>query len=120
MNAKTNAKNTANAKTTAKTIVTALLAAALAAGAAPVPALADECGTWDFEPIEHSDYALMPYDQAIEVAVAALPINGWDDVASINWSFFYNGVYNVEVHATSGRWWIVWVDSRTGNIEAIL
>jgi hypothetical protein len=118
MNAKTNAKTTVNAKTTAKSIVCALLSAALTVGAAP--ALADECGTWDFEPIEHSDYALMPYDQAIEVAVAALPINGWDDVASINWSFFYTGIYNVEVHATSGRWWIVWVDSRTGNVEAIL
>ena len=120
MNAKTNAKNTVNAKTTAKGIVCALLAAVLVAGTAPVPALADECGNWDFEPIAHSDYALMPYDQAIEIAVAALPINGWDDVASIDWSFYYTGIYNVEVHATSGRWWMVRIDSRTGDIVAIL
>ena len=110
-----NAKTTMNAKNTARGIVCALLAV----GAAPVPAFADECGNWDFEPIMHSDYALVGADQALEIAVAALPISGWDEVASLNRSFFLDCTYRVETHANSGRWRVVWIDGRSGDVQGI-
>jgi len=110
-----------NAKTTARNIVAAALAATLAAGIGTVPALADECGGVDITPIEATEYALVSADQAIEIAVEAAPVSGWDEVAYTEYRFdFFHCTYCVEVWNTQGRWWMVFIDARTGEVGAVL
>lgn len=122
------------AKTTVKNIIATALATTITLGLAATPALADEygavdwnptgeCGTYDITPIEHSTCVLLPAEYAVERAVEAAPVSGWEEVASVTWTFNFfgsNHTYRVEVWNTQGRWWEVWVDAKSGEILAVL
>ena len=121
-------------KNTARNIVATAITAMLTFGFAAAPALADEygavewnptgeCGDFDITPIEHSDCALLPAEYAVEIAVQAAPVSGWEEVSNVTWSFNFfskNYTYRVEVWNTQGRWWEVWVDAKSGEVLAVL